>query len=27
MAQKPLRYHPAGAPIDMGFVVRLQAQW
>lgn len=27
LAQKPIRYHPAGAPIDMGFFVSVQAQW
>jgi len=27
IAQKPIRYHPAGAPIDMGFFVSMQAQW
>ncbi|NBB85508.1 MAG: hypothetical protein GVY12_04700 [Bacteroidetes bacterium] len=27
LAQKPIRYHPAGAPIDMSFFVNIQAQW
>lgn len=27
VADKPIRYHPAGAPIDMGFFVSVQARW